>query len=304
MQQALPPSSFHWMSLSIWSYSYEHLRPHTVELKHNLPHWHPARSCECNAEVISHMLGEERLEELSSRFFTACPCWELVTLSSLMIPGTVLWLRSTRTAQTHPGHWNGLCSGSWFGRWCFSHWCPSTGVLPQHLSHRQAGQAEWAELRIQGGLAPSEAVYPLLTHQLHDSGPRLPHAGHYLWRTLQRSSLLCEVQWALAPTCTWQAGPSSTGQGARKCPLQITVEQHSNNETNWGTFLWTLRQGLRHVSRRSYFCEKSLFFKLLVSCLIYFESFPLVMSCFAFKMLSLFVFTPDRAALCGTASQR
>lgn len=33
----------------------------TLELKRKLRHWHPAQSCECSTEVISHMLGEKRV---------------------------------------------------------------------------------------------------------------------------------------------------------------------------------------------------------------------------------------------------
>lgn len=47
-------------------------------------------------------------------------------------------------------------------------------------------------------MAPPEALHPLLPHQLHGCGPRLPDASYRLRGALQGPALLCQVQRALA----------------------------------------------------------------------------------------------------------
>lgn len=227
---------------------------------------HPAQSCECRTEVIPHMLGEEPPRRGPRQRILHSVSTLGVGLRLLSYDSWTCFVvkEHGRTAQTPPGHGDGFRSGSRFVRWHGCHPCPSAGIFPQHYSHSQAGWAEQPELWAQGGLAPPEAIYPILPHQRHDFGPRLPHAGHHFWRTLQRPSVFCEVQWALAPACSRQAGPFRTSQDAWKCPLLIPGQNDCwTTQKQWDNLKNNLNINKDYVtSPVDHTCVRNLYFFL------------------------------------------
>lgn len=133
--------------------------------------------------------------------------------------------RAVKQQRRHPGTVLSCHLSHGFTQCLFRRHIPwshsGPGLVPPYLPHREAGWAQRPGLRVRGGLAPPEALHPLLPHQLNGCGPRLPDAGYYLRGALQRPAVLCQVQRALAQARSEPTGLSVPYWGFQSGPLLV-----------------------------------------------------------------------------------
>lgn len=266
-----PPSPHHitLVSLSIWSSAYEHLLPHTVELKASgdIDIQHGA----ANVALESYRPCWERNdcgEDLTTTFFTACPCW---------VEGLCLLSYDSWTCF-------GNCSGSpWTWRWILSLFpvrrmtrlplAPQRRHPPAALL-TQPSRVGWAAWAMASGwrgttwghssLSSSSAAWfwPSSTSCRPLFMEDLSKTLCFLWSSMSVGPGLIQTSRTLQdqPRCLEMSPPHTW----RKWLLTNTETMRQSEED------FFKHQGLCHVSRGSYLCEKSLFCKLQVSHHIYF----------------------------------